>query len=477
MRPALHPGCVCACLLAAPMSACGGAPVETPKGESDNSLDADGFLWGTEAVDPRDEATIDAIDDLFGTRYVKARFFGQSFTDDWVTFDMEYGIPTYDSAVRGDLDEVLAVYQEHGWSMVPMLSYGMSEEGYRLGSSSDAEHYKDFVLWFLRQCKERADIAYIELQNSPAPADPRLWIEVQNLIYEAVKDEYPDVAVGTPGFEYWDDPANVPQQIDIVEHYLDPANDARFDFWAFHGYQMATLERDGEGRIADVIIHPPTVSAGSNRFAGIPGIAEVRRRLDANGWQDRPIIDSEHAGIHDPHTRALTREEDEENAAYMVQQLLLKRTLRLDGEPVLAGCIPFKTAPWAPLGEFAYGNLHSDGSPTRSAAAVGLLLGFLNGYSHESHVSGEFDSGEVWIEKFGARAGELYVVFKPFEETGGELELDHQKVPATIRFDELPASITLIDMLGNRETLQPSRQVEVQASNQPQYLSVTWRTS
>ncbi|MCF7861242.1 hypothetical protein K9M79_03265 [Candidatus Woesearchaeota archaeon] len=443
---------------------------EMVENSDDNSYDADGFLWGTEGTSVG-EYSESAINNIFKTKYVKKRYFGQSFTNDWKSFDTNYGIPSYDSENKNDLNDALSIFEENNWSMIPMLSYGKPEDGYDVDSDEAVEQYTDFVMWFLSVSVDKANIEYIELQNVPI-GEPEYFVKAQNSIYDAVKAEYPEIMVGTPGFEYWEDPS-LPMFTNMIEYYLDKENEAKFDFWAFHDYGLKTMDRENNR----VIQYPPTLTADYNQYAGIPGIKVIRKMLDANGWEDRLMIDTEHAGIAYPRSAKggmeISQEEDKINAAYMLQSLLLKKTLTLDGVPVLDGAMPYKMSPWETIGEFNYGVLGSDGSATITVEATGVLWDYMDEYNYNSHVSGDFDSEEVWVEKFVSDEKELYIFFDPFSETAEEdLVFDSETQEYELDLGTTPTSITLIDVYGNYENFDLNDVITIDAENMPQFLVV-----
>src|SRR3989338_10454233 len=277
--------------------------------------------------------------------------------------------------------------------------------------------------------------------------------------------------IGTPGFEYWNDmPAGEElSRTSMLEYFLNKENGAKFDFWAFHGYS-AQIVKDKSG------IYPPTKTALYNKYAGVEGILEIRKKLDENGWQDREIIDTEHIGISS-HKPFISDEEDKLNAAYTVQELLLKRTLQNNGQFVLAGILPLKIIPRGGktnIGEFSWGSLNSDGSETKTVKAVALLLSKLNEYKYSSHLSGEFDNeNQVWVEKFSAGNKELYIFFKPFKyQSGKSIQFDNEVLNYNLKLRKKPTSAILTDINGIITSIAPTETITLNAENPPKFLEV-----
>ncbi len=430
--------------------------------------DADGFLWGTEVLAAVEDASqlpdhvrwsLDAVRES-GLTTVKVRFQRQFFARKSGSFSVEGAMPSArDPRVRFDLDETVKLFKERGWSMVPMLSaYPLEVND---GTLND---YPEWVEWFVSRCAADADIRYVELVNCPVldwKGTPAQLADANNLVYERVKKKHPEILVGTVGFEYWVDASD--RSVEQVEYFLDPKNDVKFDFWAFHGYPLVT-------RIG-APFRPPTRKPTRNKYAGIPGIVEVRRRLDANGWKDRPMFDTEHVGIV-PTGPRIDDERDQADAAYMVQELLLKRTLQLDGRRCLDGIIALKMYARKESGEFAFGSLKPDGSASRALHAVRVLLAKITGFKHAGHVSGEFDQEDVWVEKFRAGRKELYVFFKPFG--GDDVRLDGKAVKHTLKLEKKPSSVTLFDASGAATKMEPREAVVLEAENAPKYLEVEY---
>lgn len=478
------------CVASGSQTSCDCEPGYLPSGVdcaavSDSSYDADAFLWGTEgnvntddALDllTETEAVRDAINGTLQTKFVKLRFTTASFTttDGGTTYSSGYCLPDpTHCAASFDMDEVAALYQANGWSMVPMIRQDESQEV----TTALIDAYVDFVDWFLGRYKTTASIQMIELVNSPLPGST--WrgtsaqlVELTNKTYERVKSKYPDVAVGTPGFEYWADStsASDAQYIALVEHFLDPGNGANFDFWAFHGYHLAA--RSGGTTLGP---YPPTTTPTLNVYAGIPGILRIRQALDANGWEDRPIVDTEHGIVLHP-GETLTPENDALAAAYAVQELLLKRTLQDEGVRALSGALPLKIAPRGTSGEPGLCSLNGDGSVTAHVRATALLWSKLKQYPHLGHVSGAFDDEtQPWVERFGSASAEMFVFFKPFHFVSGQrVALDGETLEFSLTLGQVPASVTLTDVQGTESSLPATQVVTLSAENSPMYLEVTY---
>ena len=446
-----------------------------------NSLDADGFLWGTEVwldSDKIDASYKSAINDNLKTKNVRIRLGIANVSSDNNTFSTTACFPSFKdcSRKRIDLDDIVKKFKSNGWSMIPMLSYGYhgTTESF---SSSDIEKYVNFVDWFVSRYKNDANIKYVELENCPncnlsLTVSKELLLEATNKIYDTVKGKYPDIMMGTPGFEYWIDEQNA-KMVTMIEHFLDKNNGAKFDYWAFHGYQ---LSMKGNNLITTL---PPTKSPSYNKYAGAKGILEIRKKLDSNGWQNRMMIDTENGTVFPgiPYTT----DEEKTDAAYYVQSDLIRRTQRLNDKFVLAGKITLKTRTRENLsgvaGDATAGDLNSSGSPYKSYKAISFLLSKLNEYNYSSHISGEWDAENTpWIEKFTSGSNkELYIFFKPFKyQSGKELSLDNETVNYTLNLAKTPKSITLTDIEGNVSNVTASKTVTLQAVNSPKYLEINY---
>ena len=435
-----------------------------------SGLDADNFLWGTE-VYPEYLCTIarDALNNILPVQYLKVRFQTSSFfTEDGKIYLSTVCLPSTDRCIkRYNLDDAVKLFRENGWSMIPMISH----DHMKPVTTQDIERYVNFVDWFIARYKNDANIRYLELINAPG-----LWwkgtndqlAELQNKVYERIKGKYPEILVGTPGFEYWEGTVRDDKSVGQIEYFLDKRANVRFDFWAFHGYPAIEVNK---------IALPPTRRAAENKYAGPEGILEIRKRLDSNGWSDRMIIDTEHVNVMSRLTPFISDDEDMVTAAYTVQELLIKRTLTINGRYVLGGIIPLKIGPRGSMGEFMFASMKPDGSPTRTVRAAGLLVSKLKEFHYAAHISGAFDTeNEAWIEKFQAGNKELYVFFKPFKIQKGQcVELDGRTLNYTLLFRQKPALIALTGINGGVTYPAPNQSIVLEAVNAPQFLEVSYK--
>jgi len=463
----------------------GGATPSVTSSSASSSIDADGFLWGTEGnVNTADAdnlpttaaAARDAINKTLRTKYVKFRISIAFFTttDGGITYSSTYCLPNAGQcSVSYNMDEVAKLYQENGWSMVPMLRIDETQTI----TTALIDNYVNFVEWFLGRYKTTASIEIIELVNSPGALS---WlgtnaqlVELTNKTYDRVKSRYPDVSVGTPGFEYWldstTDPAGLPFTSNIA-YFLDKNNGAKFDFWAFHGYALRPIS--GSQVLPP---YPPTKSPIINVYGGIPGILNIRAAMDANGWQNRKIIDMEHDNITAT-GQPITTTSDALDAAYVVQELILKRTLTTAGTRVLSGALPLKMAPRGTIGEAGISSLNADGSVTLHVKAMALLWSKLKAYHYVGHVSGAFDDEtQVWVECFVSDKKELYIFFKPFTYVSGQnIYLDGQTMDYRLSLSAAPSSAIITEVTGSTTMVTPAMTMTLPAENTPKFLEVTY---
>lgn len=449
-----------------------GGLVQASADLSNNSFDADRFLWGTEIGNPSEQNNENAVSSALKTKYIKYRLQDISFTEDGKTFTPSGCLPSLNQCfAKIDLDSIAAVFKANGWSMIPMLS--IEQSGAVFITSSVIDNYVNFVDWFVSRYKNEANIKYIELINNP---DIRTWkgtkkqlLEANNKAYERIKNKFPDILVGSPGFEYWMDDRednNMQFVLPLIEYFLEPANGAKFDFWAFHGYPTAVIN----GAFS---FYPPTKTAISNKYAGIRGIIEIRKKLDANGWQDRPIVDIEHVNAIYKLTPNISSDQDRLESAYTIQELVLKKTLKYNNKFALYGIIPLKIRPrTSRTGETILGSLNSDSSFTKIVKSTALLWSKLNEYQYSSHISGEFDNeNQVWVEKFASGNKELYIFFKPFKYKDGKaIALDNEILNYSLSLGKIPFKVTLTDISGNISNPAPDSIIILKASNEPQFL-------
>ena len=441
----------------------------------------DTFIWGTEGngflisdfsnMPIEKKEIMNQVNQTLGVKYVKVRVslpIGGEPTPSVCSWHQAFYTgddPLCDKpdAFHYNLDQTAELFEKNGWSMFPMFSHAGGPGCDIPIDSTHIERFVDFVDWFVGRYGEKADIQYIELVNAPYhvwDGTEKQLLELNNKTYERIKTKYPDVKVGTPGFEYYRDTATKlhgQDQHRFRNYFLN--NDAKFDFWAFHGYPIL-----GDAGRTD--IYPPTKTASHDSLAGIKGIIELRKRMNERGWQDRDIIDTEHTGLF-IQGRRFSEDEDRANAAFMVQELVLKRSLELEGKKVLAGIISLKMLPHCersredrkksggtqmqrpdrknpgppqglppraphglrpeiqgiqrPVGTFGsrpgaggrggmtessseksifdaectWGSLNPDGSPSETVQAVGLLISKLKGLDHAGHISGNFDDAST----------------------------------------------------------------------------------
>lgn len=450
---------------------------QSQQSAGDNSIDADGFLWGTEIYmtileNPNDTSEINAINNTLKVKNVKFRV--GVIVDKNGNFSNIVCVPSITNCkISYDVDKFVSIFKQNGWSMIPMFQEPPSTNG--VSSDSDINKYVEFIDWFLGRYKNDANIKYIELFNAPAlnlvsgkiPVKYTLkqMLTAQNNVYDTVKQKYSDIKVGTHGFEYHFDDSRNPgtsKMIEMVDYFLDKNNGAKFDFWAFHGYSS---------------YNSPVKTAVNNKYAGVPGILEIRKKLDANGWTSRLMIDTEHTPLSGG-TSPASDSEDKVDAAYMVQELTIKKTMKNDGKYVLSGIVPLKMIKGGVGGEKEWGTLNSDGLITRSVTATALFISKLNSYNHSAHLSGTFDrSDEVWVEKFTSESNkELYIFFKPLN-TGNEIlinTLDKTTIDYVLNLSKKPSSIKLTYIDGSTENLTLSQSIILKAINSPKYLEVNY---
>lgn len=466
--------CLCPsdCRQTTPASTPTPAPTSTPSSD-DNSYDADGFLWGTEVYPGQLENVKNILTDTLKTKNLKMRLNSNFFSKDGKEFSSRGCMPSLSNChAKFDLDEVAKIFKENGWSMRPMFSHNPSD--YNI-TDSDIDNFVNFVDWFVSKYKNDVNIKYIELINAPIAwwkgTDAQL-LELTNKVYDRIKSKYPDIMVGTPGFEYHCDPADE-KSVKLVEYFLDKNNGAKFDYWAFHGYPMIDFDDFISGKL---FFHPPTKKAIKNKYAGVYGILEIRKKMDANGWQNRKIIDTEHIGVL-PAGPSFTKDADKLEAAYLVQELLLKRILSANNKIVLSGITPMKMAPRGEKGEFLFGSLNSDGSISENVKAVALLWSKLNEYNYSTHISGEFDNeNQAWVEKFkSGDKKELYIFFKPFEyKQNTPLGFDNKTINYTLNLSKQPSSVKLTLIDGTTQSITPAQSIVLKAENSPKFLEVQY---
>lgn len=444
------------------------AKKETTRVLAKNSTDADGFLWGTEAGLSDESEFSEAINDFLQTKFVKVRLSVQKGRDG--KFSPVLCLPSRVVCLREiDWDENVQTAKENGWSLMPMISMGAdaNEDGI---SESDIADYVDFTEWFIDRYGKDADIRYLELVNYPGQkqnwngTDEQL-VDLQNRVYERIKEKYPDIQVGTPGFEYWHDESGEGAAVSQIEFFLDKKNGAKFDFWAVHNYPTRTKTET----------YPPTKNPLRNRYAGINGLAKIRQIMDANGWQERRIMNTEFV-INQPGV-PVKKELLEYEAAFTLQQLILEKTLKLEGKNVLAGSWPLKIRKRSEMLEGAFGSLNGDGSVSDIVRSAAVLWSKLDGYKHVSRLSGVFDDeDQVWVEKFRSEEGkELLVFFKPFNfEKVQAKKVDGETVEKIIDLGRKPKSAKLIFSDGKEQIISPEQSIILKAVNIPKYLELEY---
>ena len=263
--------------------------LQTTDSTLDYTIDSDNIFWGTQIYPVHIQNVKEIVSNTLMIKYLKIRLQQKTVSKENKTFTAKVCLPSQnDCRVEFNLDEIAKIFKANGWSMIPMLSHDSSDSRV---TNTTINNYVDFVDWFVSRYKEDANIRYIELINSPVfewKGTKEQLLELNNLVYDRIKSKYPNILVGTPGFEYMIDAPSDDKSVQEIEYFLNKNNGARFDFWAFHGYPLTGNKLTG--------IYPPTKTAINNKYGGIQGIVEIRKRLDANGWQNRLIIDTEHTG-------------------------------------------------------------------------------------------------------------------------------------------------------------------------------------
>lgn len=447
-----------------------GQPAVAPSNIGDNSFDADGVLWGTYSLMKIFDST-DVVNKTLKTKNLKVGV-PMNLSSDGKTFSTTVCMPSAENCLKKyDTDELVATFKKNGWSMRPMFSFreGLYAAGMPAATDQDIKNYVGYVDWFVSRYKDDANIKYIELQNTPAqPLITKFLtlnqlLTMQNNVYDTIKGKFPDIMVGTHGFEYHfdDGGAMAKTMLDMVNFFLDKNNGVKFDYWAFHGYPKYSS---------------PIKTSTYNKYAGGSGVLEVRKKLDANGWQSRLIIDTEHSSLSA--NRALSDAEDKADAAYIAEEMTIKKAMRYGGRSVLSGISPFIMLPRSTSGMAGWGALLADGSLSKTVKAGALLMSKFNEYNYAEHISGEFNSyDKVWIEKFRSGDGkELYIFFKPIGANDKPaMTLDTTKLGYTLTLDREPSAVTLTDILGQQTNVTPSRSLILSAVNSPKYLEIGYK--
>lgn len=446
------------------------------------------FIWGTESTayiktNPKTERSHEQniINDTLKVKYVKLRLQINHVRKDG-TLTPNICMPSHSNCfARFDLDKTAELFKKNGWSMLPMLSHNTQMQLNSNNINTVITDYIQFVDWFLTRYQKTANIQYIELTNDPnaywhknGGTDSQLLL-LTNKTYQHIKTKFPSILIGTPGFEYWMDTDSQDQSIRRVEFFLDKKNGALFDFWAFHGYPGISaagfLSNEPERKKAS---YPPTKTGEKNKYLGVSGIAQIRKKMNSNGWTDRLIIDTEHINLSIP--GPLTFEQEEDDAAYTVQELLLKLALIENGKPTLSGIFPFKIIPRGIQGEQGYASLSPNGATSPPIEAAARFIEMVRNLKHESHISGSFDNDkEVWVEKFVKDKKHVYIFFKPFIYNPRSRPMRDQRViQYNFTFPSKPKSIALIDLNGKEEKLSSQTSLRLKAQNDPQYLVVNY---
>jgi len=440
-------------------------------GGAANSIFSSNFVWGTEIalIDVTTSADLknkilNAVNNNIKAEYVKIRFNTPSA--------VLYNDPSYDPRIYSprnetyNLDEIAQIFETNGWSMLPMISYGPFEEV----NSQSMSVFAEYILWFVSEYKEQANIKYIELQNFPGKqwkGTPEQLAQQNTLVYNKVKPIHPDVMIGTPGFEYFSDQEDT--RTDGVNAQVEAFfnENVKFDFWAFHGYPTRSDRR----------AYSPTTTAQYNPYTGVKGILEVRRRLDASGHAGVPIIDTENTFLNPQHI--LDDEIDHISAAYMTQDMLLKLSLQYDGKAALGGLIPLKVKKRCEgtSGECAWASLDLDASLTLNVSSVGLLREKLEGYAYKGRLSGEFDQYDIWIEAFEKPGSTLLVYFKPFSGNTFQLSLNQIDASFALRAKEPSSQVILGDLRGNLRDVSQYNTFNLKVGVLPEFIEFHYEDS
>ncbi len=461
-------------------------------GASDNDSN---FFWGSEApvlVDSAESPTeteqfsIDASKNS-KIQIVKVRMSVENFKKEGDGYSSKGCFPK--QAVCKDpfdMDETAKLFKTNGWSLLPMLNHKKS-------STIDdgvINEFVDFVDWFITSYKDSANIKYLELINSPVAyfleaagggggGTVEQLIEIQNLVYDRLKPKFPDLLIGSHGTEFHNDVVDERSQA-VLDIYLEKSNGAKFDFLAFHGYPVFSYNGGDNSSTKEGIL-PPNVTPTYNSYANVTGILNLRKKLDENGWTDRFIIDSEHTGALFMTKGSRIAISHEANAAYLVQDALLKRTATVNGKVVLRGLVALKLRP-VKIGpdahENAWGSLAEDGSPSLTSTAYSVLVNQISSYEYSKKLSGSFDvSDKAWVEKFSWGEKEQYLFFRPLimvNKKPFELK-DDEPISYQLELTKDPKSFILKDINGTvLESPTLAKSVTLEAKTSIQYLEVSY---
>ena len=475
----------------------------------DRDYDADGLIIGTESMafwfNNQGEIveSIDVINNVLNIKNVKLRVDQFKMTKDengrflpyFCRLDLKTNRKNCELG-KYDLDKIIDAYVKNGWNLYPMFGQqNQFSSNRRTFNDEIMKEYVEFIEWFLDRYYMKVNIPYIEPGNNPAnnwregKGSSTQLIEQQNIVYDRIKRKYPDLIITSPGFEFHSDDGKKDDWANnLLAAFLNKDNGAKFDALAIHGFPPTRKNKPVKSSSGlrkndcrnGFCYYPPTIKTVYNKYAGIAGILELRKKLDDNGWHDRKIFDTEH-WLNLPKNRGniiYSEEQDDQVAAVSIQDFLLRKTLKHNGQFVLSGINTILIGRRGSLPIKRQGSLMPDGSVTKHLKAMSFFWAKLCEYYYDMRLSGEFDKAKkAWVEKFKTENKELYIFFKPFEFEIGKNEpfgFDGEILKFELELDKKPTRLTLIDMYGKEKTLSPQQHVTLEITNAPRYLEVTY---
>jgi hypothetical protein len=232
-------------------------------------------------------------------------------------------------------------------------------------------------------------------------------VVINNDVYERVKREYPDIPVGTPGFEFWEEQGTLSE--DCLRGFFGHDPRPRFDVFAFHPYPPHLLPREDD----EFVPLCTTCSHQENPLTDqLQAVEKIRSLLEEAGYHDVSILDTEAFG----YVFGAVEGDESKRAVWTAQRYVLSRSLVHDGFFHLT----YSNFYNAGLQPFDFGLWGSDWQPRETLSAYLVTTKAIREFpGYLGRLSGTQGESEVWVEVFiNENSERLFVLFNPQSDAG-----------------------------------------------------------
>ena len=151
--------------------------------------------------------------------------------------------------------------------------------------------------------------------------------------------------------------------------------------------------------------------------------------------------------------------------------MIVKTTLLNNDKLVTSGLLPLNIGIRTNGGDGGWNSLGYGGELTNIVKGSKTFYDKIQNYDYVGRLSGDYDSTDIWVERFHRNGKDMYILFKPFKFLDANLLVfDGEKINYEIDFGYVPSKITLTDNYGSSSNISPSQKITVSIENSVKYI-------